>query len=1054
MEKLIRQLGNRSLKELATALCSLVLFFSLSTPSQAEGTKELAPTAADFNKADMHIFDVSGGITRDFMTYIADDESKLNIEICNPGEVIYFGFSYNAADITGCNKLYYRIKSPSGIIIFGPQQVTNVGAGSIGSYAQAVIGPNALVGGAGGYTALSVDPIAALIALGQAPELGSYYIEFNPNDPNTFINSATSCTGSIRPVRLPAFDITVADAPNGTPVKGRLWSKAWDLITNSFTNPFNGTMYVYADDGIVTNINFNGIQPNGFIVSCNRTGVANTGNAFNDRKSIANTNSTYGQYRIFLNDPDVDCFPTGIFGKLTGHINVTGCDQNNRCINIPVDKQGDAQLILDFNGIPGYQPGTTDRLLTTVLGVGNNCILWDSRDGLGNIVNPGTKINIQLDYFNGLTNLPMYDVENQKNGFIVNLVRPAGPAPKLFFDDTNVPGGVQNLTGCTSSLPTNGCHRWNGTAKGPDGVTNVPSAFGWGDLHTINTWWYANIITDTASYNVATIVVDADASNAAGVPNKKTVCTTTPTLALNGSVTGSSTTGVWSRVGGGGSFANANALSTTYTFSAADYLAGTIKLILTSSNNGACPPAIDTLTISVIQGPTVNAGGPVTVCANNAVIANLGGSFGGAATGATWTGGTTASFTPNRNKPTAQYSPTAGEIAATTLVLTITTTGSGICPEVSATKTITFSTPPSVVMGPDVTVCANNAAATVTATPSNATSVLWSGGAAGSSFVNGATNSATYNPAPAEKTAAPTSVTLTFKASKAGCTDASGTLKVNITPTPVMNAGPNRSICANDSINLVGTRTNAPSSVWSSPTATATSFKPNATNLSTNYKPTAADIANGTVVISLTSSGNNCTPVVSTMTLTITPAPTINAGTDKLVCANNPVTTLTAVTTAPGVQWYSGAGSYSASNTSNPLTYTLNAAEVASTSTGLVVKTTGGTCPPVTDTVFIFVTPAPTVTAGPDLPSCANNATVQVTGATTSAAGMTWTTLNGGTFNNTAIINPFFTPSATDISAAKATIIITANQAGCLPVRDTALVIIDPTPVVSAGPNR
>ena len=1058
MEKLIRQLGNRSLKELATALCSVVVFFMLSSPSHAEGTKELAPTAADFNKADMHIFDVSGGITRDFMTYIADDQSRLNIEICNPGEIIYFGFNYNTADISGCSRLYYRIKSPSGIIIYSGE-VTNTGAGSIGSYAQAVIGPNALAGGAGGYTAIALDPTAALAALSKPNELGPFYIEFNPNDPNNFINSTNACTGSIRPVRLPLFDITVADGVNGNALKGRLWSKAWDLITNSFTNPFKATMYVYADDGIVTNINFNSIQPNGFIVSCNRTGVTDSGNAFNDRKSLANTNSAYGQYRIFLNDPDVDCFPEGIFGKLTDSITVSGCDQNNRCINIPVDKAGDAQLILELNGIPDYQPGTKDRRLPIVLGVGNNCVIWDSRDGLGNIVTPGTTIDIQLDYYNGLTNLPMYDVENHANGFIVKLVRPTLPSnvqPRLFWDDSNIPGGTIELSGCLPGAPPLGCHRWNGTTTAPDGSTgHIPSAYGWGDLHTINTWWYANIIHATATYSVSTIVVDADASNPAGVANKKTVCTTTPTLVLNGSVTGSTTTGQWTRLGGGGSFANPNALNTTYTFSAADYAAGTIKLLLTSTNNtSACPPATDTLTISIIQGPTVNAGGPVTVCANNAVIANLGGSFGGAATGATWTGGTTARFTPNRNIPTAQYTPTAAEISATTLVLTITSTGSGICPEVSATKTITFSTPPTVVMGPDVTVCANNAAATVTATPSNSTSVAWSGGAAGSSFTNGTTNSATYNPAPSEKTAAPTSVTLTFKASKAGCTDASGTLKVNITPIPVMNAGPNRSICANDSIKLVGTRTNAPGSVWSSPTATATSFKPNATSLTTNYKPTAADIANGSVVISLTSAGNNCTPVVSTMTLTITPAPTISAGSDKLVCANNPVTTISATTSAAGVQWYAGPGTYTASNTSNPLTYTLNATEVAATSTGLVVRTTGGTCPPVTDTVFIFVTPAPTVSAGPDLPSCANNATVQVTSATTSAAGIAWSTLNGGSFSNTTIINPFFTPSATDIAAGKATIIITANQSGCLPVRDTAVVIIDPTPIVSAGPNR
>src|SRR5688572_227847 len=97
-----------------------IVFFSLSSAESvhAEGTRELTPTSADFNKGDMHIFDVSGGITRDFMTYIADEESRLNIEICNEDEVIYFGFRMNTTDVSGCNTLWYRIRDPDGNIVF------------------------------------------------------------------------------------------------------------------------------------------------------------------------------------------------------------------------------------------------------------------------------------------------------------------------------------------------------------------------------------------------------------------------------------------------------------------------------------------------------------------------------------------------------------------------------------------------------------------------------------------------------------------------------------------------------------------------------------------------------------------------------------------------------------------------------------------------------------------------------------------------------------------------------------------------------------------------
>src|SRR5690606_37808319 len=151
--------------------------------------------------------------------------------------------------------------------------------------------------------------------------------------------------------------------------------------------------------------------------------------------------------------------------------------------------------------------------------------------------------------------------------------------------------------------------------------------------------------------------------------------------------------------------------------------------------------------------------------------------------------------------------------------------------------------------------------------------------------------------------------------------------------------------------------------------------------LATNYKPSAADIANGSVVLTLTSGGNNCTPVAANMTLTITPAPTISVGNDVTVCSINPTTTLTAVTTAPGVQWSEGFGTYNASVNVNPMTYTLHPNEVINGIAGLIVRTNGGSCPPVRDTIFIFVEQAPTVNAGPALNTCANSPIVAITGA-------------------------------------------------------------------------
>ena len=128
---------------------------------------------------------------------------------------------------------------------------------------------------------------------------------------------------------------------------------------------------------------------------------------------------------------------------------------------------------------------------------------WNGLDGLGNPV-PSGIITVIVNFQAGRTNLPIYDIEDHPNGFVVRLVRPTINAcgnpvapPKLYWDDTNgtinMPTGTaidghQNLSGCTPAPPppayptaipagTIGCHRFTGRGAN-------------GNSETINTWWY------------------------------------------------------------------------------------------------------------------------------------------------------------------------------------------------------------------------------------------------------------------------------------------------------------------------------------------------------------------------------------------------------------------------------------------------------------------------------------------------------------------------------------------------------------------------------------
>ncbi len=432
---------------------NILLTFSIILMSflmlKGEGTKQIMPTAGSFGELQLMPSFSS------FALYDCPVDDRLCIHIKTVGEKICFGFG-ERRDNNGnvISDVQYRLRRPDGTIVMGPASLPTSGAGWISTYNQAVIGPNNLAGNTGGYSPLTHT----------ATMTGDYYIEFNFN----------SGWGGPDRCRFKYFDITVGNAANQE-VDGRVWSKAWQFTSGNQSNDFLGKLYVYADDGIVTKIDFNGIQPYVFTVYCNINGITNTGVFENDRKSRSGTGwNVNAQYKIFLNDPDITVYPTGSFGAITAPITTDSHCDGNLDIFVSVNKTGKVNIFLDINPLPGAQP--EDVSLTSNVSVGTNTITWNGINGLGQPVASGTQISLTVTYINGLTNLPMRDPDTQLYGFIIDLIRPSGPRPAIFWDDLEVGGSVE-LIGCTS---TSGCHSF------PYSV---------GNNNYINTWWYASSTT-------------------------------------------------------------------------------------------------------------------------------------------------------------------------------------------------------------------------------------------------------------------------------------------------------------------------------------------------------------------------------------------------------------------------------------------------------------------------------------------------------------------------------------------------------------------------------
>ncbi|MGC8864816.1 MAG: immunoglobulin domain-containing protein [Bacteroidales bacterium] len=433
-----------------TYIIKVGLLAFVSTHLFAEGTKQIMPTSG--SNGELQLMPSFS----QFALYDCPADDRLYIHIKTVGEKICFGFG-ERRDNNGnvISDVQYRLRRPDGTIVMGPASLPTSGAGWISTYDQAVIGPNNLAGNTGGYIPLTHT----------ATMTGDYYIEFNFN---------YSGWGTPDRCRFKYFDITVGNAANQE-VDGRVWSKAWQFTSGNQSNEFLGKLFVYADDGIVTKIDFNGIQPYVFTVYCNINGITNTGVFEEDRKSRNGTSwSVIAQYKIFLNDPDITEYPTGSFGAITAPITTDSHCDGNLDIFVSVNKTGKVNIFFDINPAPGVQP--EDVSLTANVNIGNNTITWDGINGLGQPVSSGTNITVTVTYINGLTNLPMRDPDTHPYGFIIDLIRPTGPRPAIFWDDSEV-GGSVNLTGCTS---TSGCHSFT---------------YSVGNNNYINTWWYASSTT-------------------------------------------------------------------------------------------------------------------------------------------------------------------------------------------------------------------------------------------------------------------------------------------------------------------------------------------------------------------------------------------------------------------------------------------------------------------------------------------------------------------------------------------------------------------------------
>jgi len=516
------------------------------------------------------------------------------------------------------------------------------------------------------------------------------------------------------------------------------------------------------------------------------------------------------------------------------------------------------------------------------------------------------------------------------------------------------------------------------------------------------------------------------------------------------------TTVTWS--GGTGSFDNTHAINPTYTPGPADITAGTVTLTLTAAGLGNCANAISTMVLAITKAPTVGAGPDITICTSSpsATLAGIATNYASVA----WTTSGTGTF-GNAALPATTYTPSAADIATGQVQLTLTANGNGNCPGVSDFMVLTIWPSATAYAGPAATICSGSKFTINASSATNFATLDWSTTGNGL-FDDSHTLHPTYSPSLSDITAG--TVTLTLTAHGLGnCANAISSMVLTILPRPVVEAGPDGTMCEGHPFTVAaGTAsvTNAVSFVWTAPGPGLLTNALN--NLTPTYTPAPGQI--GFVTLTLTATGNDpCGTVSDQATVEFKASAIITSQpVGAIVCSgSNHLMTVVATAGVNGLtyQWQSAS-----SCSLNPTDWNNIPGANSSSYNALAINTTTSFRVIITQALYncdvltsscatVSVIPPVVSNAGSDATICEGSTYLMTATATAGTySSLLWTTSGDGYFNNAATLDPIYTPGTADKALGHVHLTLTAGgNAPCANLSDEMILTIQPAPTANAG---
>lgn len=220
-----------------------------------------------------------------------------------------------------------------------------------------------------------------------------------------------------------------------------------------------------------------------------------------------------------------------------------------------------------------------------------------------------------------------------------------------------------------------------------------------------------------------TVVLFFNPGPTVSVGSNLSVCKDTSGVPVSATFT-LATGGLWHTTGTGGTFEHDTAASTIYFPSSSDTAAGAVILYMESTTgNGICSPARDSLTITFTPTPDVLIKSNDSVCSGSPITLNVAVSTGVGL----WSSSGSGTFLPTNTINGLYYYPSAGDILAGVVTLKFQSGNNGGCQSYFDTLDVFIKSSPTAAFT-SVSACVNDDVAFTDASAGTIVSWTWSFG--------------------------------------------------------------------------------------------------------------------------------------------------------------------------------------------------------------------------------------------------------------------------------------------------------------------------------------